>query len=156
MATPIIMPKFGQMTEEGSIVGWLKKEGDRVAKGDILFTIETDKSIMDVESFEEGTLLKILVPQGINVPVQSIVGYMGKPGEAVPAAAAPASPAVPSPAPKPAPAPPWGAAREATAAPPASSAPVEAPARVQTPPPAPVSAPARGPARLNISPRAAA
>jgi pyruvate dehydrogenase E2 component (dihydrolipoamide acetyltransferase) len=153
MATPIIMPKFGQMTEEGSIVSWLKKEGDRVAKGDILFTIETDKSVMDVESFEEGTLLKILVPQGVSVPVQSIVGYMGKPGEAVPAAPAPASPAVPSPAPTPQAGPPSAGAWKAATA---RSAPVEAPARVQTPPPAPVSAPARGPARLNISPRAAA
>src|SRR5208282_3512858 len=86
MATPIIMPKFGQMTEECSIVGWLKKEGDRVAKGDILFSIETDKSVMEVESFEEGTLLKILVQPGVNVPVQSIVGYLGQPGEAVPTA----------------------------------------------------------------------
>ncbi len=58
MATPIIMPKFGQMTEESAIVEWLKKEGDKVAKGDILFTVETDKSVMEVESFEEGTLIE--------------------------------------------------------------------------------------------------
>ena len=82
MATPIIMPKFGQMTEESAIVEWLKKEGDKVAKGDILFTVETDKSVMEVESFEEGTLLKIVVPPGVNVPVQSTVGFLGKPGEA--------------------------------------------------------------------------
>ena len=104
MATPIIMPKFGQMTEEGSIVSWLKKEGDKVAKGDILFTIETDKSVMDVESFEEGILLKILVQPGVNVPVQSIVGFLGKAGEAVPttAEAVPVAkaPAAPAPAPK--------------------------------------------------------
>ena len=64
MATPIIMPKFGQMTEESAIVEWLKKEGDKVAKGDILFTVETDKSVMEVESFEAGTLLKIVVQAG--------------------------------------------------------------------------------------------
>ncbi len=64
MATPIIMPKFGQMTEESAIVEWLKKEGDKIAKGDILFTVETDKSVMEVESFDDGTLLKILVPPG--------------------------------------------------------------------------------------------
>jgi len=46
------------MTEESVIVEWRKKEGDKVAKGDILFTVETDKSVMDVESFEEGTLLE--------------------------------------------------------------------------------------------------
>ena len=88
------MPKFGQMTEESAIVEWLKKEGDHVAKGDILFTVETDKSVMEVESFEEGTLLKIAVKPGVNVPVQSTVGFLGKPGEAVPAVAAPA-PAAP-------------------------------------------------------------
>ena len=86
MATPIIMPKFGQMTEESAIVEWLKKEGDKVDKGDILFTVETDKSVMEVESFEEGTLLKIMVPPGVNVPVQSVVGYLGQPGETVPTA----------------------------------------------------------------------
>ena len=69
MATPIIMPKFGQMTEESAIVEWLKKEGDKVAKGDILFTVETDKSVMEVESFEAGTLLKIVVKPGVSVPV---------------------------------------------------------------------------------------
>lgn len=84
MATPIIMPKFGQMTEESAIVEWRKKEGEHVAKGDILFTVETDKSVMDVESFEEGTLLKIAVRPGVSVPVQSTVGFLGKPGEPVP------------------------------------------------------------------------
>jgi pyruvate dehydrogenase E2 component (dihydrolipoamide acetyltransferase) len=78
------MPKFGQMTEESAIVEWRKQEGDHVAKGDILFTVETDKSVMDVESFEEGTLLKIAVRPGVSVPVQSTVGFLGKPGEPVP------------------------------------------------------------------------
>ena len=89
MATPIIMPKFGQMTEESAIVEWLKKEGDTVAKGDILFTVETDKSVMEVQTFEAGTLLKIVVAPGVNVPVQSTVGFLGQPGEAIPAMTAP-------------------------------------------------------------------
>src|ERR1035437_4115485 len=97
MATPIIMPKFGQMTEDSAIVEWLKKEGDKIAKGDILFTVETDKSVMDVESFEAGTLLKIVVKPGVSVPVQSTVGFLGQPGEAVPEIPAP----TPAPAPKP-------------------------------------------------------
>jgi pyruvate dehydrogenase E2 component (dihydrolipoamide acetyltransferase) len=97
MATPIIMPKFGQMTEESAIVEWLKKEGDKVAKGDILFTVETDKSVMEVESFDDGTLLKILVKPGVVVPVQSPVGFLGQPGEAIPSVAAPA-PVAPKPA----------------------------------------------------------
>jgi pyruvate dehydrogenase E2 component (dihydrolipoamide acetyltransferase) len=83
------MPKFGQMTEESAIVEWLKKEGDPVAKGDILFTVETDKSVMEVESFAEGTLLKILVQPGLSVPVQSTVGFLGQPGEPIPVVPAP-------------------------------------------------------------------
>ena len=97
MATPIIMPKFGQMTEDSAIVEWLKKEGDKVAKGDILFTVETDKSVMEVESFEAGTLLKIVVQPGVSVPVQSTVGFLGQPGEPIPQVTAPA----PAPTPKP-------------------------------------------------------
>jgi len=84
MVTPIVMPKFGQMTEESTIVEWLKKEGEKVAKGETLFAVETDKSVMEVESFKDGTLLKIVVGVGISVPVQSVVGYLGEIGEAIP------------------------------------------------------------------------
>ncbi|MFZ1963170.1 MAG: biotin/lipoyl-containing protein, partial [Roseiarcus sp.] len=87
MVTPIVMPKFGQMTEESAVVEWLKKEGDTVAKGDMLFLVETDKSVMEVESFSEGTLLKIVVGAGVSVPVQSVVAYLGEKGEAVPVTA---------------------------------------------------------------------
>ena len=90
MVTPIVMPKFGQMTEDSAIVEWLKKEGDTVAKGDVLFLVETDKSVMEVESFNAGTLLKIVVGVGVSVPVQSVVAYLGEKGEAVPATPAPA------------------------------------------------------------------
>jgi len=146
MATPIIMPKFGQMTEESSIVEWLKKEGDLVAKGDILFTVETDKSVMDVESFEAGTLLKILVPPRVNVPVQSTVGFLGQPGEAVPA--------VPPPPPRVAP--------TAASVPPAPPSPSPLPATPMAAASVPVAAPAflapapSAPALFRISPRAAA
>ena len=92
MPNAIIMPKFGQMTEESTIIEWLKKEGDKVAKGDILFTVETDKSVMEVESFVEGTLLKILVQPGVNVPVSSTVGFIGEPGEEIPTVEAPKRP----------------------------------------------------------------
>lgn len=84
MVQPLTMPKPGQMTESCSIIRWLKKEGDAVAKGDIVFEIETDKAAMEVESFFEGTLLKILVKEGQTVPVQTVVGFVGAPGEAVP------------------------------------------------------------------------
>ncbi len=158
MATPIIMPKFGQMTEESAIVEWCKKEGDTVAKGDILFTVETDKSVMEVESFEAGTLLKILVKPGVSVPVQTTVGFLGQPGEPVPEVAPP-----------PAPPPVAGSQSPAKAAevqPPAqrapsAGAPVPGPTqgsrpevqvtKLAAPPPAPAA-----PTRLRISPRAAA
>jgi len=132
MVTPIVMPKFGQMTEDSAIVEWLKKEGDPVAKGETLFLVETDKSVMEVESFSAGTLLKIAVGVGVSVPVQSVVAYLGQPGEAIPETPAPAR-AAPASAPL--------AAR--TAAPP----------RPGAAPPAP---PPAAPARFRISPRAAA
>ncbi len=151
MATPIIMPKFGQMTEESAIVEWLKKEGDKVNKGDILFTVETDKSVMEVESFEAGTLLKITVPPRVNVPVQSTVGFLGNPGEAIPAATAPA-PAAPKPA---------AAAPEVGRTVPSA---LPTPAPTQTAVSAPVAAPvpqlpspiSNLPSLFRISPRAAA
>ncbi len=149
MATPILMPKFGQMTEESVIVEWRKQEGQPIAKGDILFTVETDKSVMDVESFDEGTLLKIVVPPGISVPVQSTVGFLGNPGEAVPAATltAPAvrTEAADQPIVNPEPVSQTGAFKSPTANFPPASNPAPAP----QPPPAP-------PARFCISPRALA
>ena len=147
MATPIIMPKFGQMTEESAIVQWLKKEGDKVAKGDILFTVETDKSVMDVESFEEGTLLKIIVPPRVNVPVQTTVGFLGKPGEAIPTVAnpVPAAPKATTPTSRPI------AVQAGQPAPITLAVSAQAPSPI-TPSPQPVAAPAL----FRISPRAAA
>jgi pyruvate dehydrogenase E2 component (dihydrolipoamide acetyltransferase) len=84
MVHTIILPKLGQMTEESTIVHWLKREGELVSKGEILFEMETDKSIMEVESFFDGTLLKILVPEGDTVPVMTPVAFIGTPGETLP------------------------------------------------------------------------
>ena len=98
MAQTIIFPKLGQTMEEGAIVKWVKNEGDTVAKGDILFEIETDKANLEVESFFEGTLIKIIVREGITVPVNTVVGYIGEKGEKVPDTPPPA--AAPAPAAK--------------------------------------------------------
>ena len=87
MAHPILMPKPGQMTEECTLIAWHKAEGDAVKKGDVLFEIETDKSNMDVEAFEEGVLLKRVVQEGQTVPVNAVCAYIGEPGEAIPEAA---------------------------------------------------------------------
>ena len=84
MVHAIRMPKPGQMTEECTITTWFKREGDPVAKGDILFEIETDKSAMEVESFEDGVLLRRLVVEGDTVPVNAICAYIGEPGETIP------------------------------------------------------------------------
>ena len=84
MAHAIRMPQFGQTVEECTIVEWRKKVGDKVVKGDVLFEIETDKAALEVESFFEGTLLKILVPAGETVPVQTVVGFIGAPAEPIP------------------------------------------------------------------------
>ena len=84
MATPILMPRPGQMTEECTLQSWLKHEGDPVHKGDVLFEIETDKSNMEIETFEEGVLLRILVPEGATVPVNTLLAWIGQAGEAIP------------------------------------------------------------------------
>jgi len=141
MAHAILMPKPGQMTEECTVIAWHKKEGDPVKRGDVLFEIETDKSAMDVEAFDDGVLLKIIATEGQTVPVNTVCAYVGQPGEAIPEAA-PA--VVPAPA---------------AAAPPLPPAPTPAvaPAAPVTPvaPEAPVAAPAAtGEGRLRISPRA--
>ena len=78
------------MTEESAIVEWLKKEGDQVAKGDILFTVETDKVGHGGGEFRgRHTAEDRRWGRASTVPVQSVVGFLGKPGEAVPGAAAP-------------------------------------------------------------------
>ncbi len=153
MANAVIFPKLGQTMEEGAIVKWLKKEGDPVAKGDILFEIETDKANLEVESFFEGYLLKIYVREGITVPVNTVVGYIGAKDEKVPA-----EPPAPEIAPKATP--PAPAAVSATPLPvakepaPAPVAPAK-PAPVAPASPVPVMAAAE-PKKLMISPRAKA
>ncbi len=148
MVTPIVMPKFGQMTEESTIVEWLKKEGEKVSKGETLFSVETDKSVMEVESFKDGTLLKIVVGVGASVPVQSVVGYLGEIGEAIPATPVPErrAPAKAPPVPATA-APSWRSGAPAATV--AASAGPAAPA-------VPAPAAATAPALFRISPRAAA
>lgn len=131
MARPILMPRPGQMTEECTLLTWLKAEGDPVAQGDVLFEIETDKAVMEVEAFDAGVLLRRLVDEGQTVPVNSVVAWVGQPGEEIPEA-----PTAPTPV---------AATQAATAAP-------QRAAVLQPGPGAAPVAPAR--ARLRISPRA--
>jgi pyruvate dehydrogenase E2 component (dihydrolipoamide acetyltransferase) len=76
MATEMILPKLGQTMEEGTIIEWLKKEGDRVQRGEVLFTTESDKATLEVESPAKGFLRKILVPVGQTVPVLTVVALI--------------------------------------------------------------------------------
>ena len=97
MATEILMPKLGLTMTEGTIDEWKKKEGDSVSKGEILFSVATDKLTNDVEAEEDGVLLKILVPEGETVPCKALIGWLGAAGEALPDAAGQAASA-PAPA----------------------------------------------------------
>lgn len=90
MAKEILMPKMGMTMETGTVLNWYVKEGDTVEKGDLLLSVETDKAVLDVEAFEAGTVLKILIPESETVPVLTKIGYIGQPGEAIPEDAAPA------------------------------------------------------------------
>ena len=76
MITKVIMPKLGQTMEEGAIVEWVKKEDDQVKRGDLLFTVESDKAVLDVEATARGFLRKILVPEGQTVPVLTPVALI--------------------------------------------------------------------------------
>jgi len=76
MATEVILPKLGQTMEEGTIVEWLKQEGDAVRRGDVLFTVESDKATLESESPARGFLRKILVPAGVSVPVLTPVAII--------------------------------------------------------------------------------
>ncbi|HOV33896.1 MAG TPA: dihydrolipoamide acetyltransferase family protein [Candidatus Hydrogenedens sp.] len=78
------MPKLGQTVEEATIVQWLKKEGDEVKEGEPLFTVQTDKAEIEFESPASGTLLKILVEAGIEIPVLTVVALIGDKGEVIP------------------------------------------------------------------------
>jgi pyruvate dehydrogenase E2 component (dihydrolipoamide acetyltransferase) len=68
---------------EGTVAAWLKKVGDKISEGDILAEIETDKATMEFESFNEGTLLYIGIPEGETAPVDSLLAIIGKEGEDV-------------------------------------------------------------------------
>ncbi len=93
MVKAVVMPKLGQSEETVKIVKWRKHVGDAVAKGDIILEIETDKAVLEVESFFAGTLLKVVVSEGATVPVQTTVAFIGDPGEQVPDVAPSTAPA---------------------------------------------------------------
>ncbi|NTW02657.1 MAG: 2-oxo acid dehydrogenase subunit E2, partial [Oscillochloris sp.] len=110
----VTMPRLSDTMSEGTVGRWLKKVGDQVVVGEIIAEIETDKATMELESFDAGTLQKIVVPEGKTVPIGEVIAYIGVgavpaelasaapepvPAEATPAASA--APAAPTAAPVP-------------------------------------------------------
>ncbi|WP_271896582.1 pyruvate dehydrogenase complex E1 component subunit beta [Candidatus Phyllobacterium onerii] len=90
MPVEILMPALSPTMEEGKLSKWLKKEGDKVTSGDVLAEIETDKATMEVEAVDEGTLGKILVPEGTdNVKVNAVIAVLLGEGESADAVSAP-------------------------------------------------------------------
>ena len=81
MATVITMPRLSDTMTEGTVATWLKKVGDKIAEGDILAEIETDKATMEFESFNSGTLLYIGIPEGETAAVDSLLAIIGTDGE---------------------------------------------------------------------------
>ena len=101
MPTNILMPALSPTMEKGNLAKWLKKEGDTVKTGDVLAEIETDKATMEYEAVDDGTLAKIVVPEGTqDVPVNSLIAVLAGEGEDVKAAAASAAKAAPAKAPE--------------------------------------------------------
>jgi len=98
MATEIKLPQLSDTMFSGKIATWLKKEGDVIERGDILAEVETDKATLQIESFQKGTLLKVLVPAGTTAKVGEVIAFLGKPGESV-ATTSPQLPPTRAPAP---------------------------------------------------------
>ena len=88
MAQEVLMPKLGLTMTEGTIEEWKYKEGDSVKKGDILFSVATDKLTNDVEAEADGVLLKILLPEGETAPCKAVIAYIGEAGEVIAAGGA--------------------------------------------------------------------
>jgi len=168
--TKVLMPKLSEAMETGKVIQWLKREGDAVKGGDLILEVETDKANVEIEAFGSGVLRKIVVPEGGQVPVGTVVGIIADPAEDISGVAI-----EPPPAPAAAPAPASGPAAPAPAAVPAMetyrSAPATAAVVPMTPEPArvaaaaaPAPAPPRAPApagdaapaggRIRVSPLA--
>ena len=132
MASVVTLPRLSDTMEEGVIAKWRIKVGDKVKRGQVIADIETDKATMEFESFDAGTVLKLVAPEGETLPVGAPIAVLGQPGENPDAAQAPAA------APAPAAAAPPAAAASALAA--AASAPAAAPPTESQAPAAPVIA----------------
>ena len=96
MATLIKMPKLSDTMEEGVILKWLRKEGEKIKQGDVLVEIQSDKADMELEAYDTGVVRKIFVPEGGKAPIGGLIAVIGGPDEDISAALS-GSPAMPSP-----------------------------------------------------------
>ncbi len=131
MITEVTMPSMGADMTEGTIVKWLKAEGDAVARGDKLAEIETDKTVVEMEAYANGLLRRIVVAEGGKVPVGDLIAYIGDADDEVPEIAAPAAAAAPATPPV---APPSPVVAPVAVAPPAPPMPPPAGGRVKASP----------------------
>lgn len=136
MATIVELPRLSDTMEEGVIAKWHIAEGDKVKRGQIIADVETDKATMEYESFDAGTVLKIIAAEGDTHPIGTPIAVLGKPGEDVDAALAKAGAAAPA------------------AAPAEAAAPAAAPVPVAAPAPAAAPAPTAEDGRVAASPLA--
>jgi len=153
MPINILMPALSPTMEKGNLAKWLKKEGDKVKSGDVIAEIETDKATMEVEAVDEGTIAKIVVPEGTqDVAVNDVIAVLAGDGEDVKAAGAGAASAPPKPA---APAAEPAATKPAPTPAPAPAAKAATPAAATTAPQAAAPAPqTNGQGRIFSSPLA--
>jgi pyruvate dehydrogenase E2 component (dihydrolipoamide acetyltransferase) len=151
MPINILMPALSPTMEKGNLAKWLKKEGDKVKSGDVIAEIETDKATMEVEAVDDGTIAKIVIPEGTqDVAVNDVIAVLAGDGEDIKAASAGAASAPPKTAP---------AAQTPAAAkpvpPPPQPSPTGPPAKLQAlAAPAPTPAPTNGHGRIFSSPLA--
>src|SRR5215207_6372891 len=80
----VIMPKMGDAMEEGTLVKWLKSEGDEVSEGDAIAEIETDKVTLELEAEDSGTLAQLIADEGQDIPVGEAIAFIAGEGEEVP------------------------------------------------------------------------
>src|SRR5262245_43371365 len=93
MATSVVMPALEMAQETGKIVSWVKKQGETVAKGEVLLEVETDKAVVEIEATADGVLAGVKSQEGDVVPVGTIIAWLVAPGEQPPAVEPSAAPA---------------------------------------------------------------
>ena len=113
MASRVVMPKLSDTMEEGKILRWLRKEGDKIETGQTLAEVETDKATVEMEAYTSGVIRKLVAAEGETAKIGALIAVIGAPDEdisalleaaAPKAAPEPAAPPAPRPAPRPVPA----------------------------------------------------